>query len=130
MERILVVDDEVEVCNALKEYLSSKEYEVETALNGQTALKKVRDFHPHIVLLDIIMPKMNGVDVLMRIRNINPKIGVIMVTAVKDEGVAMKSMNLGAYDYVTKPLDLEYLETVLAVKMLEVLNLYQETKES
>ena len=119
MERILVVDDEEELCHALKEYLSPK-YSVETALDGPTALKKVKDFNPHIVLLDIIMPKMNGVDVLMRIRDINPKIGIIMVTAVKDEGIAKKLMGLGAYDYITKPLDLNYLDTVLMVKMLEI----------
>ena len=70
MERILVVDDEIEVCNAMKEYLSTKEYEVETALDGPAALEKVRDFDPHIVLLDMIMPKMGGIDVLLKIKNI------------------------------------------------------------
>ncbi|MBW1853664.1 MAG: response regulator, partial [Deltaproteobacteria bacterium] len=68
MERIVVVDDEAEVCNALKEFLSSREYEVETALDGKTALKKIEDFKPHVVLLDIIMPGIGGIDVLRGIR--------------------------------------------------------------
>ena len=120
-ERILVVDDEVEVCNALEEFLSLKEYAVETALDGQTALKMVEDFKPHIVLLDIIMPGMGGMDVLKRIRDINPGIGVIMTTAVVDEEIAKSTIRLGAYDYITKPIDLNHLETVLMVKMIEIM---------
>jgi len=119
MERILVVDDEVEVCNALKEFLSSKEYETETALDGQTALKKVEDFNPHVVLLDIIMPGMGGIDVLKEIRNINPKTGIIMTTAVVDEEIAKRTIQLGAYEYITKPIDLNHLERVLTMKMID-----------
>ncbi|MBW1768056.1 MAG: response regulator [Deltaproteobacteria bacterium] len=121
MERIVVVDDEAEVCNALKEFLSSREYEVETALDGKTALKKIEDFKPHVVLLDIIMPGIGGIDVLRGIRNINPEIGVIMTTAVTNEEIAKRAMKLGAYDYITKPLDLNYLETVLTVKMIDII---------
>jgi DNA-binding NtrC family response regulator len=120
-ERILVVDDEVEVCNALKEFLSLREYEVETALDGPTALKMVEDFKPQIVLLDIIMPGMGGLDVLKRIKNINPEIGIIMTTAVVDEEIAKSTIRLGAYDYITKPIDLDHLETVLMVKMIDIM---------
>ncbi|MFC1869115.1 response regulator [Thermodesulfobacteriota bacterium] len=121
MGRIVVVDDEVEVCNALKEFLSSREYEVETALDGRTALKKIEEFNPHIVLLDIMMPGMGGMDILIRIRNINPKTGIIMVTAIADEGTAKYAFDLGAYDYITKPLDLNYLETVVRAKMIDII---------
>jgi CheY-like chemotaxis protein len=124
MERVLVVDDEIEVCDALKEFLSSKEYEVETALDGPTALKKVEEFKPHIVLLDIIMPGMGGTEVLKEIRSKNPKIGIIMVTAVVDEELAKVIIMLGAYDYITKPVDLNHLETVLMVKMIDIMGQY------
>ena len=124
MERVLVVDDEIEVCNALKEFLSLKEYEVETALDGPTALKKVEEFKPHIVLLDIIMPGMGGIDVLKEIRNINPKISIIMVSAVVDEELAKIMIKLGAYDYITKPIDFNHLETVLMVKMIDIMGQY------
>lgn len=121
MEKILVVDDEVEVCNALRDFLSIKNYEVETALDGPTALKKVEEFNPHIVLLDIIMPGMGGVEVLKEIININPEIGIIMITAVVDDEIAKRIIQLGAYDYITKPIDLSHLETVLAVKMIDII---------
>ena len=120
MERILVVDDEIEVCHALKDFLTSKEYEVETALDGPTALKKVGTFKPHIVLLDIIMPGMGGIDVLSRIRNIDSKIGIVMTTAVADEEVARRTIQMGACDYIVKPIDFNYLETILMVKMIEI----------
>ena len=119
--RILVVDDEVEVCRDLKEFLSLKEYDVQTALDGPTTLKKVEDFKPHIVLLDIIMPGMGGIDVLKKIRNVNPQIGIIMITAVTDEEIAKSTIKLGAYDYITKPVDLNHLETVLMVKMIDIM---------
>jgi len=122
MKKVLVVDDEVEVCDALKKFLSLKEYEVETALDGATALKRVKEFKPHIVLLDIIMPGMGGEDVLLRIRNLNPKIGIIMVTAVKDEKIAKRTIQLGAYDYITKPINLHHLENVIMVKIKDILS--------
>jgi len=121
MDRILVVDDEAEVCSALKDFLSLKEYEVETALDGPTALKKVEEFNPHIVLLDIIMPGMGGIDVLSSIKNIDPKIGIVMTTAVADEEIARRTIQLGAYDYILKPIDLNHLETVLMVKMIDIM---------
>ena len=125
MKKVLVVDDEVEVCDALEKFLSLKEYEVETALDGATALKKVKEFKPHIVLLDIIMPGMGGEDVLLRIRNLNPKIGIIMVTAVKDEKIAKRTIQLGASDYITKPINLHHLENVIMVKMIDILSNFQ-----
>jgi DNA-binding response OmpR family regulator len=121
MEKILVVDDEIEVCSALKEFLSLKNYIVETALDGLTAIKKIEEFNPHIVLLDIMMPGIGGIDVMKEIRDINPQIGIIMITAVSDEDIANRTIKLGAYDYITKPLDLNYLEIVLMVKMIDIM---------
>ena len=121
MARILVVDDEVEVCNILKKFLVSKGYEVYTALDGETAVSKTKEVRPHIVLLDIIMPGMNGIDTLKEIKKVDPAVGVIMVTAVVDEELAKRAFELGAYEYITKPLDLNYLENVLMVKMVDLL---------
>jgi len=121
MERILVVDDEVEVCNTLKKFLTSNGYEVYTALDGETAVSKTKEVRPHIVLLDIIMPGMGGIDTLKEIKKVDPAVGVIMVTAVVDEKLAKRALELGAYDYITKPLDLNYLETVVMVKMIDLL---------
>ena len=119
MKKILVVDDEPAVCDMLKKFLTKKEYKVSTALSGKEAIKKVKREKPHIILLDIKMPHMDGIEVLQRIREIDKKAGIIMITAVKDNDVGKKCMEMGAYDYVTKPLSLEYLEDALVVKLLD-----------
>lgn len=119
MSRILVVDDEIDVCNILKKFLTSKNYEVETALNGETAVEKIRDFKPNVVLLDIMMPGMGGIETLKEIKNIDSSIGVIMVTAVIDEELAKRALELGAYEYITKPINLHHLETVVLIKMVD-----------
>ena len=121
MERILVVDDEPEACNALKEFLALKGYEVFTALDGPSALREVKMVSPQIVLLDMVMPEMDGIEVLKEIKKIDPQIGVIMVTVVTDEVKAKETLKLGAFDYITKPVDLNYLETVVMVKILDYL---------
>jgi DNA-binding NtrC family response regulator len=121
LKKILVVDDEIEACDVLKEFLISKGYEVDTALDGPTAIEKVKAVSPHIVLLDLIMPGMGGTEVLKEIKQIDPKIGVIMVTVVSEHEKAKETIDLGAYDYITKPVDLDYLETVLMVKILDLI---------
>ena len=118
MERILVVDDEIETCNLLSEFLTRKKYEVNVATSGQEAISKIESDKPKVVLLDIRMPGMDGMEVLRRIKERHKDIAVIMITAVKDEAIGKKSLKLGAYDYITKPLDLEYLEKVLSIKLL------------
>ncbi len=122
MKRILVVDDEIEACKALQEFLSLKGYEVHTAMDGATAIGKVEEFRPHIVLLDLIMPGMGGMEVLKEIKKVDPSVGVIMVTVVNDHAQAKETLELGAYDYITKPVDLNYLETVLTVKILDLVD--------
>ena len=121
MQRILVVDDEIEICNLLKDFLTSKGYEVYTALDGQTAITKVKQERPHIVLLDIMMPGMDGIETLRAIKKVNPKVAVIMVTAIADNELGLRTLELGAYDYICKPFELTYLEDVLTVKMIDIL---------
>ncbi len=118
MIRILVVDDEKEICSFLKEFLERKEYQVSTATDADTALELVEKEKPHLVLLDIRMPQTDGVSLLQQIKKINPDIGVIMVTAVRDEILAKRTIELGADGYITKPIDLNYLETNVLVKRL------------
>ena len=121
MEKILVVDDEVEVCRALEEFLSIKGYRAFSAQTGQEALNIVRAENPHIVLLDIIMPGMSGMETLEAIKKNAPATGVVMITAVTDEALGNQALSLGADDFITKPVDLDYLETVLMVKIVDIL---------
>jgi DNA-binding NtrC family response regulator len=119
MGRILVVDDEMEACSVLNEFLTLKGHQVHTALDGPTAIAAVKEFRPHIVLLDMIMPGMGGLDVLKEIKRADPAVGVIMVTVVTNQSKAKETLDLGAYDYITKPVDLNYLENVVMVKMID-----------
>lgn len=121
MEKILIVDDEIEICKALEEFLTIKGYEVFTAGNGQEALSVVQAEKPHIVLLDIIMPGMSGIETLQEIKKISPATGVVMITAVTDEALGNHALHLGADDFITKPVDLDYLETVLMMKIVDIL---------
>ena len=122
MGKILVVDDEIEIVRLLKDFLTSKGYEVYTALNGAEALTVVKEAKPDIVLLDIIMPGMGGIDTLKEIKKIDPTTAVIMVTALIDEELANRAVKLGAFDYITKPINIDYLETCVMVKMIYVLD--------
>lgn len=117
MSKILVVDDDQVIVNVLKRFLEKKNYEVVTASNGMEAIERVKQENPKVVLLDIYMPGKNGVEVLKEIKQYNKDIGVIMVTAETDEAVGSDALKLGAFDYVIKPFDLEYLEKVLWWKL-------------
>lgn len=110
MKRILVVDDELEICEFLNSFFEERFYEVETACSGPEALKKAQEFSPHIVLLDIQMPKMDGLEVLKVLKQNYPKVKVIMVTALETREKIETALRLGADNYITKPLSLEYLE--------------------
>ena len=121
MGRILVVDDEIAICNLLRKFLDLKGYEVYTASNGKTAIAKVKEIRPHIVLLDTMMPGMDGIETLKEIKRLDPRVGVIMITAIADNELGLRTLELGASDYICKPLDLAYLEDLLAVKIIDLL---------
>jgi two-component system response regulator AtoC len=121
MAKVLVVDDEPAAVELLVEFLSTKGYEVLTATNGEEAVRRVKEDRPHLVLLDVRMPKMDGMEALRRIREIDPEMGVIMVTAVNEEEVGRKALEQGAFDYIVKPLDLKYLERSLWYKITTML---------
>ena len=111
--RVLVVDDERGILDFFKKVLAKEGYRVSTARNGQTGLKKVRKSKPDIILLDLKMPSMDGVELLGRIQRIDKRIVVIMITAFGTMQTARQAMQLGAFDYITKPFDLEYVKALI-----------------
>ena len=115
--RILVVDDEAPVREVLAEYFATEGYTVETAGSGVEALTAVRDGHADLVLLDVRMPGLDGVQVLRRIRELDGHVPVIMVTANEDVTLAKETLKLGAFDYVAKPFDFDYLDRAVAAGM-------------
>ena len=110
MSKILIVDDEIEICEFLGEYFKDRHYEVVTASSGIDALQKVTNENPQILLLDIKMPGVDGLQVLREVKMKNPKIKVIMVTATESNDDISEAFKLGADNYITKPLSLEELE--------------------
>ncbi|MBD3379158.1 MAG: response regulator [Candidatus Omnitrophica bacterium] len=116
-EKILVVDDEKAVRDALEAFLKKKGYEVSAAGTADECLDLLAKERPRVILLDIRMPGMSGVEAIKKIREIDAEVGIIMVTAVVDEEVAKETIRLGASDYIVKPFDLDYLERTLTVKL-------------
>ena len=108
--KILVVDDESLTCFLLHEYFEGR-YQVETAFNGSEALRKVKEFQPDCMLLDIRMPDMDGIEVLRTVKQMHSEVKVIMITAIWCADLAKECLSLGAFDYIVKPLDLDALET-------------------
>jgi DNA-binding NtrC family response regulator len=112
-KRILIVDDEPLIAGVLGEHFTAA-YDVETALNGTDALTAVLRHRPDLVLLDINMPRMNGVEVLKDVKKIDESIPVIMVTANEQISVAADALKSGAFGYVPKPFDFRYLDHMVA----------------
>jgi DNA-binding NtrC family response regulator len=111
--RLLIVDDEPLILEVLSEHFKA-EYDVETALNGADALGAIVRTRPDVVMLDINMPRMNGVEVLKDIKQIDNSIAVIMVTANEQVSLAAEALKSGAFGYVPKPFDFRYLNHMLA----------------
>jgi DNA-binding NtrC family response regulator len=110
MRKILIVDDEIDICDFVKNFFQERGYQVLTALNGEDAIVIAKAERPELVLLDIRMKGMDGIAALKHLRHLNRSQKVIMVTALEDQDKMDEANRLGACDYVTKPLMLDYLE--------------------
>ncbi|GLK56656.1 two-component system OmpR family response regulator/two-component system response regulator CpxR [Methylopila capsulata] len=102
MDRVLLIDDDVELTTLLKEYLVEEGFDVSTAEDGRAAVGLAISNAVDIVVLDVMMPKMNGIEVLQRIRR-SSEVPVLMLTAKGDDADRIAGLNLGADDYVPKP---------------------------
>lgn len=106
---VLVAEDNVLMRKLLVRFLSSLGYEVIEAADGCAAISIARGRAPEIVLLDISMPGKDGIEVLKELSPVLPTTGFIMVTGNEDEGVALACLRSGAFDYILKPVDMDYL---------------------
>ncbi len=120
MPRVLVVDDDPEIVNVLREFLILQGYEVLTASDGRAALHVLKAHRPHVVLLDIRMPKMNGLEALRQIRAIDQEVNVIMVTGIATEEMGQAALKLAACEFITKPIDLQHLARTLWYTIMEM----------
>jgi DNA-binding NtrC family response regulator len=109
---LLIVDDDKSILTAFRMIFEGK-YTVVTAENGSDALRLLRENAPDVVILDIGLQDMNGIDLLHQIKSLAPETLVIMVTAAEETGMINRARELGAVDYLVKPLDAKELKTVL-----------------
>jgi DNA-binding NtrC family response regulator len=125
--RILIVDDEEIVLRSCKRILGDSRYIVECVPDGFSALKKVDENTYDIIVLDVMMPKMDGLEVLQHVKERHPEIDVIMMTGLSEIQTAVKAMKLGAFDYLSKPFDPDEL-TLVVNRALERRQLVQENR--
>lgn len=116
--RILIVDDEPDIRDTLVELLAADGYRIFTAADGAAALPCVVAQQPHLVLLDVDMPRLRGVEALVAIRAVSPATRVIMMSGKADLDEAKRALAAGAFDYVTKPFDLAYLDRAIRTAVL------------
>lgn len=114
MVKVFIVDDDKDMCRLLSDILKSEGYEVHTAESGKKALKEIKVIQPEIVLLDIRLPGMNGIEILKEIKKLDESIIVIMLSAYGDIQNAVDAMKIGEFDYFTKPFHNE--EIILDIK--------------
>ena len=117
-EKILIVDDEENSRIGLSKILAKSGYEVITAENGKQALDTLKQEACSLVITDMKMPEMDGIQLLREIKQYDPDIGVIIVTAYGEVDSYLESMNLGAFEYLNKPIKVDELKKVIS-KVLE-----------
>ena len=105
LRKILIVDDDADIVRIVSTMLENQGWQVLNAYSGEDALRVVESERPDLVLLDIMMPRMNGIEVLREARRIAPGMRVIMITAFGDVGSYLESMDLGACEYINKPFE-------------------------
>lgn len=125
MERILVADDELSMREVLEILLYKEGYAVDTASNGEEAIKMLEDADYNLIICDIMMPKAGGMEVLQRARELDPEALVMMITAFASAESAVEAMKIGAYDYITKPFQVDEIKMVVK-KALEKAGLIRE----
>jgi len=123
--RILIVDDEEIVIRSCLRILVAADYEVDTSNDGLEALRKLRENNYDVLILDIKMPKMDGLEVLQRVKEAQPDIDVIMITGLHDIETAVQAMKMGAFDYLPKPFDPDEFQMVVE-RAFERRNLLRE----
>jgi len=111
--KVLVIDDEPAIVDLFKEYLTQQKFDVITASGGREGLDRFAADKPDIVLLDMRMPGMDGLETLEQLRGVNMRVPVLMISANDDVAAAKQALALGAFDYALKPVDFDYLGRAL-----------------
>ena len=110
MKKVLLIDDEKDAADSLSSWFEDKGYSIKTAYSGKEGIEYVMNFNPDVVVTDIKMPDMSGLEVLSAIKEYDEMIQVIVITAFDDMDTTIEAIQKGAYDYLAKPLDIKRLE--------------------
>src|SRR3989449_5742442 len=117
MDKLLLIDDEADVQYSFRRTFDSPEIELTTASSGEEGLKIIPRLRPDLVLMDVRMGGLSGLETLRRIRQIDGKLPVIMMTAYGTTQTAIEAMKLGAYDYLLKPFDVPKLKQIVTAAL-------------
>src|SRR2546430_13931798 len=135
MSKLLLIDDEVDVQYSFQRIFDSPEIELATASSGEEGLKLIPSFKPDLVVMDVRMGGITGLETLRRIRQMDSKLLVILMTAYGTTQTAIEAMKLGAYDYLLKPFDVPKLKEIIfnalkAARDMKQVESYQPLLES
>ncbi|WP_307891923.1 response regulator transcription factor [Bacillus swezeyi] len=125
--RVLIADDEKEIRDLLKTYLKREWYEVDAAVDGEDALRLFEQNHYHLIILDLMMPKIDGIEVCRRIRS-HTNVPILMLTAKDLEGDKILGLSMGADDYITKPFSMNEVLARIKALLRRFLVLGSETR--
>ena len=117
MQKLLIVDDEQDITEFAKSFFKKRGINVFTASGGKTALAIINSENPDLVLLDVQMEEMTGIDVLKTLREAGKETKVIMVTGAEEESTVVKAKEYGVKEYIHKPLVLEELEKIVMMEL-------------
>ncbi len=112
-KKILIVDDEQPIVESIVNYLTAHEYETVTANNGLQAIEVYHATHPDLVLLDVMMPGMDGIEVCRELRKQGVKVPILIITALSDDEMHMKARDSDADDFIPKPFENNFLKTII-----------------
>jgi DNA-binding response OmpR family regulator len=111
MCNVLIVDDSTSTCTLLKDFLEEINHNVLISNEENEALRKKIDLKPGIIILDLIMDGIGGIEVLKQVRTFNKEVGIIMISTDTNETICMEALETGADMYITKPVDFNHLAT-------------------
>jgi len=114
-KKILIVEDEADIREALKSIFATtdKDYELYEAVDGAEAISKYKKFNPDLILLDILMPEVDGLQVVKKVLTYNPKANILIITALGDKRIVAQAVRMGVKGYITKPFEFQrIIETV------------------
>lgn len=116
--KVMIVDDEPDIRDIIGMHLTESGFDVIEAENGKVGIEKAKAERPKIILMDFMMPEANGLEALAEIMKLKYDVAVIMATAISEEWVWKKSRELGAFDYLVKPINLKHLDLLISTKLL------------